>query len=506
MSPRPLTVRNLSSNVLHLKHIEQFEDPNTQQSKATSYFGSRNTTSAVPASPRLGEHAQTFQNKDVDIRLRPFESYTLEFIKWDLHASGNSPSQNVTSTFRLTFEVGSTGERHRIDVNPTYTQKSSRPFIPLSPSPSITLSALYHPASDFPSQTNPQLTIHTNHTQNPKSWMSSLPSTLPLSALSIPGTHNSHTHYRALPSVRCQHASINQQLENGIRFLDIRAQPTSATDANKRDMYLVHGVFPVSLTGPKYLASILETCYRFLEENPSETILVSLKREGPGKATDELFSDILERHYFAPNRGRWYTGHAVPYLGDVRGKLVLIRRYMHHPTTLAPTPHGLDATAWPHNSTHAQHGPFCVQDYCEVMVPSAIPHKLQYSTEHLGRAAACTAFIPGYNTDAKNPVPAGPLYLNFLTGSNFWKKECWPSPIAEVVNRGVEEWICRNLGVQADASGGGGGGTALYKATAGDHGTGIVIMDDIGKGGDWDLVRLVIGCNMGVLLKMKGEI
>ena len=93
--------------------------------------------------------------------------------------------------------------------------------------------------------------------------MASLPPTLPLSALSIPGTHNSHTYYRALPSVRCQTASIKSQLENGIRFLDIRVQPVHASDASKKDLYLVHGAFPVSLTGPKYLDPVLRICYEF---------------------------------------------------------------------------------------------------------------------------------------------------------------------------------------------------------------------------------------------------
>jgi 1-phosphatidylinositol phosphodiesterase len=30
-----------------------------------------------------------------------------------------------------------------------------------------------------------------------------------------------------------------------------------------------------------------------------------------------------------------------------------------------------------------------------------------------------------------------------------------------------------------------------------------VIMDRVGDGGDWDLVRLIVGMNMGVLLKIE---
>lgn len=31
--------------------------------------------------------------------------------------------------------------------------------------------------------------------------------------------------------------------------------------------------------------------------------------------------------------------------------------------------------------------------------------------------------------------------------------------------------------------------------------TGVVVMDVVGEGGDWDLVRLVVGMNLGVLKK-----
>ena len=39
----------------------------------------------------------------------------------------------------------------------------------------------------------------------------------------------------------------------------------------------------------------------------------------------------------------------------------------------------------------------------------------------------------------------------------------------------------------------------VRKKGRGDGGTGVVIMDFVSEGGDWDLVRLVVGMNMGVL-------
>jgi 1-phosphatidylinositol phosphodiesterase len=479
----PLTVRNLTSTAISILRVEQFEDPNTLQSKASGYlFGAKNTTSAAPTSPELSGHAQSFNHQDLEVTLQPFEALTIS-IGWI--ESGPTLS---SPTLRITIETPE-HERHRIDTHPSYTQKSTQSLTPLTSNASTTYKALFHP-----SRPTPHLAIHANHIPDYASWMATLPDTLPLSAISIPGTHNSHTHYRALPSVRCQVHDVRKQLDNGIRFLDIRVQPTHAS---KPGLYLVHGAFPVSLTGPKYLAPVLKTCYDFLSTHPSETLLLSLKREGVGSATDEMLARILEEHYIAPNAATWYTGTTIPYLGAVRGKLVLLRRYnsgksLDNMREGGEEKEGLDATAWPHNSTHAlfpsptssssfSTPTFCLQDFCEVLEPDIIPTKLQHCNDHLVRAAECVHHIPGLTTDAANPVPPEPLYLNFLSASNFWKRACWPQNIAKVVNRGMEEWICQGHHLEnvpastrhPDATDGSEEGSTRKKKS-GDGGTGVV--------------------------------
>jgi len=506
MAP-PLIVRNLTPTLIVLRSVETFEDPFTKQSKPTAFPANSNgATTVAPTAGKLGAHAQTFHHQDLDVSLAPFESYTLN--TRNAAASETDASELSSTTLRLVVQNPG-GERFRVEMNPSYTQKASRNFTPLTPNPSTSFTALYHPAKPLA-----HLTVHANHLHNYPRWMESLPPELPLSALSIPGTHNAHTHYRALPSVRCQIHSVKTQLENGIRFLDIRVQPAHATDASKKELLLVHGAFPVSLTGIKYFGPVLDACYKFLDENPSEVILISLKREGVGSSTDEHLAEILQRHYITPNQKRWHVESAIPYLGDVRGKLVLIRRYDIPETNSEPQDCGLDATAWPHNSTHALHGPFCVQDWCEVLHPSSIPTKLQHSNDHLIRSASCTAFIPGINTDKANPVPPGPVYLNFLTGNNFWRTGTWPDKIAKVVNRGIEEWVCIGHHLEeplvapsepdrTSVEGGSKGREVRKRAESGDGGTGVVVMDMVGENGDWDLVGLIVGMNMGVLLKIN---
>jgi 1-phosphatidylinositol phosphodiesterase len=132
-----------------------------------------------------------------------------------------------------------------------------------------------------------------------------------------------------------------------------------------------------------------------------------------------------------------------------------------------------------------------VQDFCEVLESSTIPQKLVYTTAHLDAAAKVVNPIPGLNTDKENPVPPGPLYLNFLSASNFWRQGCWPDRIAARLNPEVLAYLCERHGVSEEEG-------------KGDGGTGVVVADWVGVGGDWDLVRCVVGMN-GRLVGRGGE-
>ena len=93
-------------------------------------------------------------------------------------------------------------------------------------------------------------------------WMAALPDDTPLSALVIPGTHDSATQYVQLAYFsKCQALSVGQQLEAGFRYLDIRLG-----DAEKGGDYprLMHGftncktgIFGGTLTLDAVLADVV---------------------------------------------------------------------------------------------------------------------------------------------------------------------------------------------------------------------------------------------------------
>ena len=154
------------------------------------------------------------------------------------------------------------------------------------------------------------------------SWMEKIADYTLVSEINLPGTHDSCTLFCQFPYIsKCQNMNINEQLNAGIRFLDIRVEK----DNNK--LKLVHDIADCKSPENKkeilYLEDVVKTCKDFLSENPSETILVSFKRDD-GVSSEETF-DIFFKNYLENDPG-WYKENRIPCLGDVRGKIVLLNR------------------------------------------------------------------------------------------------------------------------------------------------------------------------------------
>ena len=152
--------------------------------------------------------------------------------------------------------------------------------------------------------------------------MNSLPDSTRISEINIPGTHDSCTYRVQFPLLsRCQKATIDEQLNSGIRFLDIRVEKVG------EKLKLVHDIAdckkPANPREKLLLEDIINDCKSFLYKNPSETILLSYKRDdGPNQ--EETF-DIFFKKYLK-NDPLWYTENRIPLLKEVRGKIVLLNR------------------------------------------------------------------------------------------------------------------------------------------------------------------------------------
>lgn len=181
---------------------------------------------------------------------------------------------------------------------------------------------------------------------NSAAWMSALPD-LPLSALCIPGTHESLSR-SGYPISACQsaEATVTKQLNDGIRFLDVRvtAKPpdggdSAQVDPKQQKLYAYHGVQDQKIE----LGEALDKVYEFLAgAGKSECVFVSMKPEADARIMQECFEHV----YLAPNKSKWFLEPRVPALGEARGKLILISRY----GSSGDQPGGIHPPIWPNSS------------------------------------------------------------------------------------------------------------------------------------------------------------
>lgn len=168
-------------------------------------------------------------------------------------------------------------------------------------------------------------------------WMKGITDSTPLRNLSIPATHDSGARMGS-PYLLCQHQSIAEQLENGIRGFDIRLK------ADGRRLGVYHG--------PQYMEQtweddVLPAFEAFLEAHPDEALVVSLKCEG-GSSAD--YTKLLARSL----RDKRHAAHFVQHfeanitLGQCRGKILFLHRDAPVPSGSYP---GVRTSNWRDNVT-----------------------------------------------------------------------------------------------------------------------------------------------------------
>jgi len=208
-------------------------------------------------------------------------------------------------------------------------------------------------------------------------WMGRVADTTSLADLSIPGTHDSCALHEPLPgTAQCQKLSIAEQLNAGVRFLDIRCCNTGET------FTIYHGIYSEGMTFNQVVAAVTA----FLKAHPTESVIMSVKEENSntGSAFNTVFQSYVKR-----NPGIWYLGTTVPILGEVRGKIVLFRR--------CNGACGIDASVWP-DDTAFKNGVLMVED--------------NYKVD--GSAAKWTAVISHLNS-AKADISHS-LFMTFSSG------------------------------------------------------------------------------------------
>lgn len=179
-------------------------------------------------------------------------------------------------------------------------------------------------------------------------WMKYVDDNKFLDELSIPGTHDSGTcsvDNDTEPQsslAKCQQDYIPTQLLEGIRYFDIRLGKNN----DKGDPGIDHGICYLLKKdgGFIHLSDVIGYFKTFLNENPSEALIMLVSR-GNDEATDEsvttAFANVMDN-----NSDLFYTSSHVPTLNEVRGKIVLLRRFRLAGDSVDGHTWGLDLTEW----------------------------------------------------------------------------------------------------------------------------------------------------------------
>ena len=230
-------------------------------------------------------------------------------------------------------------------------------------------------------------------------WMKKLSGDVSLAALSIPGTHDSlSTPY--WPMYRCQAWSLEDQLNVGIRYLDIHCQ-------------IEGGVLHCNSKG-KSLESVFNTIVGFLEQHDKATVLVNIREALSDDSLLASFQKMFRNCITLCGQDKFYTCSSIPTMDEAKGKIVIIGR-------LEAIGKGIEWYLL--RSADRQ--------YVRTLLSVSIGGKLEDIKEHLEQARSLTC---DYD-----------LYVTYCSGNS---KGAYPVHVADRINSKVYDHISKYQGKQ----------------------------------------------------------
>lgn len=227
-------------------------------------------------------------------------------------------------------------------------------------------------------------------------WMKYVDDNKFLDELSIPGTHDSGTcsvdndTEPQSSQVKCQQDYIPTQLLEGIRYFDIRL-------GKGDNPGICHGDFYLFKKDGDYLhlSDVIGYFKTFLSENPREA-LIMLASRGNDEATDDSVTTAFAK-VMGDNPDLFYTSSHVPTLGEVRGKIVLLRRFRLAGNSVSGPTRG--ASTLPNGMTRSRLTP---------TAPLCVSSKTRGALKPRGKQATKSPIAPRYtprtSTNSREPT------------------------------------------------------------------------------------------------------
>lgn len=188
-----------------------------------------------------------------------------------------------------------------------------------------------------------------------RNWMARLPNTQCLSQTSIPGTHDTMARASDIAHAWCQAWSLNDQMDVGIRFFDIRCRHF------RNGLPIHHGLIYQNCNFNDCITAMIQ----FLDSNPSEVLIMRVKEEYDAAENTNTFADAVKDNIPGGRPDRFWMKDSIPTVGEARGKIVILTDFYCEP------------------AIGIRYGDLDIEDHWDV---SSVDNKWPKVQEHLQRA------------------------------------------------------------------------------------------------------------------------
>ena len=167
----------------------------------------------------------------------------------------------------------------------------------------------------------------------PTDWLGMVKDETKVCKLSIPGTHDTMTgmgfYQPGLKYVFNQTAishvsTLEEQLNCGIRFFDIRPVVSTDTIAKKKILRLTHGISELNVT----LEQTIDWLQAYLKAHPSEFFIAKLQFDNGFEDQKDLFPLLSDVFHMSKYKGLFFENWRPDItVGEMRGKILWLSRY-----------------------------------------------------------------------------------------------------------------------------------------------------------------------------------
>lgn len=238
-------------------------------------------------------------------------------------------------------------------------------------------------------------------------WMSHLPSSTPMTALTIPGTHDSAAYTYSWPFIATQTMDITTQLNAGIRYFDLRCGLRDNT------LEMVHGSALLNLR----LDQVLSSLYAWLTTHPHEALIAQIKRDRKDETSTIHFAQAVTQA-ISSSPQFWRTANTTPVLGELRGRIQLFRRFDGGPAHPLFA-YGLDVTRWQDNPSR----PFTIHTAHDVQITIqdhySFPDALGLPSLIARKGGDVAELLDVASTSAEQTPEANRWFINFTSAFEF---------------------------------------------------------------------------------------